>query len=165
MAYSSLTAILTIVPGLPQTTSSNQYSTTSAIVGKHITRSDALINGMLAKRYPVPISPTPPLLSKLSEDIAAYYTYRSSYTQDNHNKLEYFEELKEDAFSELKLIREGDVDLIDTAGGLIAERTADLENSIVDSTDADFAPYFDIDDPLDWKFDPDAISGVKDRRG
>lgn len=165
MAYSSLTAVLTIVPGLPQTTSATQYSTTSKIVGAHISRADALINGMIAKRYGVPLTPTPPLLSKLSEDITAYYTYRSSYTQDNHNKLEYFEELKEDAFAELKLIREGEVDLVDTLGGLLPERSTEPANTLVDSTDTDFAPFFDIDDPLTWKFDPDALDEVKSRRG
>jgi len=164
MAYSSLTSIITIVPDLPNTGTSNGYSTTVQVVERHITRADAVINSKIAKRYSVPITPTPPFLAQLSEDITTYFTYRSFYRQDNHNKLDYFEELKEDAFSDLEKIREGELDLIDTSGSLIPEATSSLTTSMVDSTDIDHQPFFDVDDVSDWKFDNDLIDDIKDKR-
>ena len=164
MAYSSATAIFTILPGMPQTTSSDLWSQASLVVSKHIERADAEINALIAKRYGVPISPTPPFLSKLSEDITAYYSYRSFYTQDNHNKLEYFEEMSERAFTTLDGIRKGEIDLVDTSGSLIAESTSSLTSSMVDSTTFDYNSAFDIDDPLEWDFDSDLKTAVEDDR-
>jgi len=163
MAYSSLTAIQTVLPGLPQTTTASGYSETSLVVGRHITRADSLINGKISKRYSVPIDPTPPLLANLSEDITAYYTYRSFYSQDNLNRLEYFEDLLKLAMDTLEQIREGDIDLVDTAGSLIEEIT-EKEGGIVDSNMKDYQPLFDIDDSFDWDFDSELKSEVEDAR-
>lgn len=160
----TFTSLLTIVPGLPQTTTSTPaYTATGAIITAHITRAESLINAKIAKRYSVPISPAPPLLTALTEDITAYYTYRSVYSQDNHNRLEYFEELKKDAFATLEMIREGDVDLVNSAGSVIAERT-DEADSICDSNTKNYTPAFGVDDPLDWKFDDDLLDAIADER-
>lgn len=154
MPYSSVSSIVLIVPNLPQTTTSTGYSETSAIIGRHITRADSIINGKISKRYSVPIAPTPPLLGTLSEDITAYFTYRSFYTQDNFNRMEYFGELKDDALKTLNEIMAGDIDLVDANGNVIEEKTtATSETSLVDSTHIDMQPFFDVDEPTSWDFD------------
>jgi phage gp36-like protein len=164
MAYSSLSSILLVLPGLPQTSTSAGYSTTAAVVGRHITRADALIDSKIARRYSVPISPTPPLIGSLSEDITAYYSYRSFYTQDNSNRNEYFEELRANALSTLDEIRDGKLDLVNTSGSLISERSTEATSGVLDSTNKDYQPFFDVDDELNWKFDADLIDAVGDKR-
>ena len=163
MAYSSLSSILDIVPGLPQTSTSAGYSVTALAVGKHITRADALINSKIAKRYAVPIVPTPPLLANLSEDITAYYTYRSFYSQDNLNKFDYFDELRSIALETLEGIRKGDIDLVDTSGSLIPEPST-TSLSMVDGTHYGVQPFFDVDDESQWKFDQNELDSIRDKR-
>lgn len=163
MAYCSVSSILLILPGLPQTSTDAGYSVSAAVIGRHITRADGLIDASISKRYAVPISPTPPLLASLSEDITSYYSYRSFYTQDNYNKNDYLAELKDDAIKTLNDIREGVINLVDTAGSMIAETTS-AESSIVDSTTKDYQPFFDVDDDLEWKFDDDLLDSKRGDR-
>ena len=158
MAYASSTSILLIVPGLV-----NQTSVTG-VIDRHISRADALIDAKISKRYSTPLSPTPPLLGALSEDIVVYYTFRSFYTQDNTNRTEYFEELKDKALSTLDEIRDGKIDLVNTAGSLIAERTSESTIGILDSTTKDYQTFFDVDDELDWKFDTDLTDSIAGNR-
>lgn len=158
MAYSSATSILLIFPGLANT------STVTNVITRHITRADALIDSKISKRYSVPISPTPPLLGSLSEDISVYYTYRSFYTSDNSNRTEYFAELRDHAIATLDEIREGKIDIVNTAGSLITERDEESTTGILDSTTKDYQPFFDVDDELDWKFDADRLDDVADKR-
>ena len=158
MAYASTTSILLILPGLANTT------TVTGVITRHIVRADALIDAKISKRYAVPISPTPPLLGSISEDITAYYTFRTFYTQDNTNKTEYFADLRNDAIATLDEIREGKIDLVNTAGSIIAERTEESTSGILDSTTKDYQPFFDVDDELDWKFDADLLDDIGDNR-
>lgn len=158
MAYSSSTNILSLLPSLPNTT------TVTGVISSHITRADALIDAKIGRRYSVPLSPTPPLLGSLSEDITVYYTYRSFYTQDNTNRSDYFGELKDEALKTLDEIRDGKIDLVNTAGSLIEERTTESTSGVLDSTTKDNAPFFDIDDELNWKFNDELLDDVADHR-
>jgi len=158
------TTLLLIVPGLPQTTTiTPAYTQTVAMINAHLTRAEALVNAKISKRYDVPVSPAPPLLVAITEDITAYYTYRSCYSQDNHNRLEYFADLRDEAFKELDDIREGMIDLVYTSGSVVAERTDEATN-IVDSNTKNYTPAFDVDDALNWKFDDDLIDHISDSR-
>lgn len=158
MAYSSATSILLIIPGLAET------STVTDLVSRHIARADAIIDSKITRRYATPISPTPPLLGSLSEDIASYYTYRSFYRQDNANRTEQLAELADMAFKTLDEIRDGKLDLVDSSGSQIGERTAEASIGILDSTTKDYQPFFDVDDELNHKFDADLIDDIADHR-
>ena len=162
MAYSTYTSILTILPGLPQTSTANGWTETTIVVAKHITRADSIIDGMISQRYDTPVS-NAPLLNTLSEDITAYFTYRSFYTQDNMNRSEYFDDLRSDAMEVLEKIRKGDINLVDTAGSAILEPSTSTQ-SIVDSNNKDYQPFFDVDSEYDWKFDDDLIEDIRDKR-
>jgi len=162
MAYSTFTSILTILPGLPQTDTSNGYTETTVIIAKHITRADSMIDAKISKRYSIPVSDAP-ILTAISEDITSYYTYRSFYTQDNLNRNEYFEELKVEALACLDDIRNGDIDLVDSSGNVINENSEE-NNQAIDSTTINEQTFFDTDSPFNWKFDSDRQDNIKDRR-
>lgn len=164
MAYATRANVLLIVPDLPNTTSANGFSITAKTIDTHITRSDSLVDAAISKRYSIPQSPTPPLLATISDDITAWMTFRSYYTQDNHNTFDHFDEMKEKAFETLSMIREGEIDLFDTAGSLITEKTAELANSIVDSNTIDFQSVFDMDDIFSSKVDTDLLDDIAGKR-
>ncbi|MFA5380041.1 MAG: phage protein Gp36 family protein [Dehalococcoidia bacterium] len=157
MPYSSATSILLILPDLPDT------ATTTDVINRHITRADALINAKITSRYETPIAPTPPLLGSLSEDIVTFYSYRSYYRQDNSNRTDFLDSAKE-AFATLDEIRDGKIDLVDSSGSQIAERSEEATGGILDSTTKDYQPFFDVDDELDHAFDDDLIDNVMDKR-
>ena len=159
MSYSTVTNILPMIPKLPQTSTSAGHSVTVDIIGRHITRADALIDSHVSKRYGLPFSLVPPIVRAISEDITAYYTFRSFFTQDNSNRADYFAELKEDAMATLKMIGDGDLQLVNTAGSIIEF----LSNFEVDSTH-NHQTFFDVDDSTDWEFNTDVMDSVKDGR-
>jgi hypothetical protein len=165
--YTTFTSLLTVLPGLPQTTTSSpQYTDTSVIIGAHITRAENIVNSMIARRYSVPwtVGSVPPMVVTLTEDIATYLSYRSFYSQDNQNKTEHFTELKTIAFELLQKIVDSEIDLVDTAGSLVSERAASDYSSMVDSNTRSYQPFFDIDDSLDQDFDADlkdVVSGLR----
>jgi len=160
MAYSSITSILSIVPMLPQTTTDAGYSITVATINRHITRADAKINSIISKQYAVPLSPTPPLIASIAEDIATYYTCRSFFTQDNYNKLDSMFEFMTDALKDLGQIALGNINLVDTSGSQIP-KVGDVGESFVDSTTIDAQSFFDIDSEYNWKFNDDLVDNIE----
>lgn len=163
MAYCSITAIYTALPKLPNTTTGEGFSICAKTINLHIRRADGRINGKCSRRYSVPFSVTPPYIRTLAEDIVSYYTYRSFFTSDNLNKSDYLEELKETAYADLDLIMNGDIDLVDTSGSAVPGITTELVDRVGSNTE-NYATYFDIDDSLDWDFDEDLKTEVKDGR-
>lgn len=51
------------------------------VIGKALADADALIDGYLAARYAIPITPSPPLLVKLAADVARYFLHGKSATE------------------------------------------------------------------------------------
>lgn len=166
MAYATSTSILLLLPGLPQTTSTNGYTETVALIDPHITRADNIINGKIAQRYSISGFNTsgsvPPMLKTLSEDIASYFTYRSLYSSDNQNFNEWTDKFKM-AVEMLDQIRESELDLVNSTGAIIPDRTTATIDKIISTTE-DYQPFFDIDEPTDWKNDEDREDEVKDAR-
>ena len=161
--YSTYTSILTIVPGMPQTASSSGYSACTAVISKHLNRASALVDGKLSKRYSVPVTDSCPIIDLIADDIASYYTYRSYYRQDNHNRMEDMKETCEMALATLEQIRNGEIDLVDSSGNVIAERSTGA-HSLVDSNTKDYQPFFDVDKETDWHFDDDLLDSILDKR-
>jgi len=129
----------------------------------HIRRVDGLVNGKCARRYGVPFEPVPPYIRTLSEDIVSYYTYRSFFTQDAQNISEYLGELKDDAMAALDGIMNGEIDLVDTSGSALPEQTENVEDRI-SSTTEDYHTFFDIDDSINYDFDEDLKTSIRDDR-
>ena len=164
MAYSTSTTITLLLPGLPQTTSAAGHSTTIAIIEQHIARADNVINGKIATRYQVSnfTSSVPPLLKTISEDITSFYTYRSLFSSDNQNLSEWTDKFEE-AMKMLKELHDGDMDLVDENNNIIDEITTSAIDRI-ESTTQDYQPFFDEDEPVDWKTDDDKLTNIKDNR-
>ena len=164
MSYSTNTSILFILPGLPQTDTTEGYTTTVAIIEDHIDRADNIINSKIVKRFDVSQFATevPPMLKTLSEDISSYFTYRSLYSGDNQNFNEWTDKFNM-AMELLNELKEGEIDLVDDSGNIIEDRTTATIDRIVSSTE-DYQPFFDEDDPLDWKLDDEKKDSIKDAR-
>jgi hypothetical protein len=167
MAYATNTTIITLFPGMPQTTTTEGHTATLSLVASHIDRADNLINGKIGKRYDVSGYDTsgsvPPLLQTLSEDIAAFYTFRSVYSGDNQNFNEWLSKFDE-AMTMLNELRDGDLHLVNTTGSLIEERSSSTA-AFVDSNTKDYTPTFGEDSSLNWEVDPDKLSDLSDSRG
>ncbi|GAF78649.1 unnamed protein product [marine sediment metagenome] len=158
------TNIIPNLPGLPQTDTSSGYTATVALVDRHLTRAENLVNGTIGVRYEVPFSQgaCPPMLTTIVEDIVSYYTLRSFFSKDNQNENDYTDEFK-DAVEQLKAIRDGDVSLVSTTGSLTPERpvTEDLDLS---SNVTDKQSFFDKDEPTSWHFDEDLLDDIRGNR-
>ena len=163
--YSTYTAILTMLPNLPQsaTTTSEVYTTTAQLVCQHLIRAYNLINAKLAKKYAVPFATSniPPLCATLNEDIACYYTMRSLYTRDAQNNSEWVVEHYDKAIKTLDEIAECKINLIDASDVLIADRVS-ASNKIQTSTP--YAPVFELDEETDWQVDSTRLEDVETAR-
>lgn len=158
--YTGVADIVAILPGL-----ASPNTATTAIITAHIQRADALIDGKCARRYEVPFAATststPPLIKSLSEDITAFYSYRSLFTRDNVNRLEYLDDFYASAMATLQEIQDGKLDLVDTSGNVISETSSDAR---VYSTTENFTPIFDVDDELSQIIDPDRLESIRTAR-
>jgi len=168
MSYTTFTTILINNTDLPQTTTMAGYTATTVIISGHIIRADAFINGKLARRYEVPFSPTPPLIGLIAEDITSYYTYRSLYAQDNQNTSTRLGEYGNNddtmtAFALLEQIRLGEMDLVNTAGSLVGERSSEADDSVY-SNNEDYTPIFDVDSTLTQQVDDDRLTAIAEGR-
>ena len=165
MSYSTLSSILVILPGMPQTTTASGYSATSAVITPHITRADNIINGKIAGRYDVKNFATsvPPMLQTISEDLATYFSFRSLFSADNQNRNEWTDKFQE-AMTLLDEIRDSKIDLVDSTGNVISEREATTTDGLVDSNTISMQSFFDVDEPTDWKFDDDMLDTVGGNR-
>jgi hypothetical protein len=163
MYIDTATSILPIMPGLPQTSSSNGYSNTVSIISKHITRAENFVNGKVARRYDISgftSTSHPPLLKTLTEDITTYYTFRSLYSADNQNVNEWTDKFLE-ARDTLDQIMSGDLDLVDEGGDLIEERSSSTTDYLVSNTE-DFSPTFDEGNVLDWRVSNSKKTAIKE---
>lgn len=157
--YATVTTILTNYPALPQTSTTSRYQETLNILSNSIDHAEADINASIAKRYSVPFTAgsVPPLITQLTGDLAAYYTFRAKYMRDSHNVSDWVKELKDEVDEKIKMIVDGDLDLVDTAGSLITERT---ENTKIVSNTMNYQPFFDVDSATSWRTAPDRLDAI-----
>jgi phage gp36-like protein len=163
MAYCSNSAIRLNLPILPNTATASGFFKAKDIIDFHIRRTDGLIDGKCARRYDLPFSPVPPVIRTIAEDITSYYVYRSFVTQDNQNRSEYLEELKDGALKVLDEIMSGAIDLVDTSGSAVLERTSEVTDALWSNTQ-EYQPFFDIDSVTSQDFDDDLKDAVSDDR-
>jgi hypothetical protein len=167
MSYATATTVISLLPILPQTSTSSGYTATTSLVTSHISRADNIINGKIVKRYDISGFDTtgsvPPILISLSEDITSYFTMRSYFSSDNQNENEWVDKFLL-AKETLDMLREGDMDLFDTAGSLIPERETDLGDGLVVSSTEEYQSFFDEDEPINWKVDDDKLTSIRDAR-
>jgi len=159
------TSILTLLPGLPQTSTDAKFTETTELINSHRTRADNIINSVIAKRYDITQFTTtaiPPILQTVAEDIVAYMTFISLYSADNQNANEWVEKF-EKAMEILGKIRDGKMDLVNSNGNLISERES-ATSEWVASTSEEYTPFFNVDSATSWKFDSDKLDEISDDR-
>jgi phage gp36-like protein len=166
MSYSTNTTILTYFAALPQSAGAAGYAKTILRLDSHVGRADTLINSKIARRYDITGYDTtgavPPLLRTLSEDIASYFSFRAWFGQDNQNVNDWTDKFN-DAVNILDEVRDGNIDLVNTAGSMIPEITSST-SEYIDSNTVDYQASFDEDDSLDWKTDSNKLDSIKDGR-
>lgn len=111
---------------MPYSTASDIYSTKiynftstdvpTTTVTLFISDADSLIDGYVAKQYSLPFGATPPLIFKLSKDLAAYYCLDFLYSQENQNVNDWVIKKYEDALVTLQDISEDKIRLNYSAG-------------------------------------------------
>jgi len=151
-AYATTTSLPQLMPFFLKQNTTTADADGVAIFAKHIDRAEGVVNAAVTAKYSLPITPTPPILITLTEDIACYYATRGAYTQDGQNKNEYMTEYKS-AMDILKQIIKGDIKLSLTDGSLVPVNSS---SRFLASTE-NYTPIFGLDDPTEWQRDPNEI--------
>jgi phage gp36-like protein len=151
-SYANTTNMKARFPGFPQ--SSTTFDT---VLSDNITRAESVVNASIARRYGLPFTTVPPYIITIAEDLSAGYAYRSSFMRDSHNTSEWQEELVDKAMDMLKEIKDGDIDLVDTSGNIISERST---RTVITSNTEDYTLAFGLDTSTSWRVDPDRLSDI-----
>ena len=80
------------------------------IIAAAIEDAEAEIGGYLAKRYPLPLSPVPPIVKKFAKDIAIYNLYSRNGIDENDREKNYLNRYNA-AIKFLTLLAEGKVEI------------------------------------------------------
>ena len=150
---------------LPQTTTDAGYTDTTARITAYITQAENIVNGKVVRRYDISAftsTSCPPMLQTIAKDICCYYVMRALFAGDNQNASEWAEKFK-DQIGMLDEVRDGKIDLFNSAGVMLAERSTD-NLSMVDSNTKDYSPSFGEDSPLNWKVDGDKLDDISNGR-
>lgn len=158
-SYATTTSISTLIPGFLRGNTTTSDTAGVAIFSAHVDRAEGLVNSYVAARYALPLSPVPPLLRTLTEDIACYYAFRGALSQDGQRKNTYIEEYKQ-ALSVLDDLKKGDVRLAYTDGSLVPVASS----SRFLSSSEGYTPVFGKDDPEQWGVDSDESDDLEDAR-
>ena len=150
--YVSSTAYSLMLPGFLKgnTTSSDTFGT--SMFDRQVLNAEGLVNACIAPYYSIAdFTAIPPLLRKLTEDIAIYNVIKATgYRADDRN--EYLVDFRS-AIDTLNEIKEGKIKLTDTAGATLPV----ISSSRFLSDKTGFTPIFGLDAPFCWKRDDDEI--------
>jgi len=157
MAYCTAAIVIPEYLIFPQTTTVQRYTETSALITAKIPRADATIDSYCARRYTTPFDPVPPKIIDISVKLSTYYALQSKFTRDSHNTNDWVQLVGEEAIKDLEMIRDRDIDLVNTAGALLTEKQAD--SRILSSTE-DYQPFADVDTVTSWAVDTDRLNTI-----
>lgn len=158
--YATTTSIYGLLIG------TEEDSTTTLLLTKKISLAENTVKSRLSKRYDVSAfdsaTAIPPQLTDLTETLTEGYYYKSA-SRGNEKMLKRGETLCKYVLSELKLISDGDVNLLDTSGSSIVER--DSGQWDMTSSTMDYTPTFAEDSADNWRIDPDKLTDIETNRG
>lgn len=158
-SYATTTSLSELIPNFLSGNTTTSDTGGTAQFSRHIDRAESIVNSYITARYSLPFTTVPPVVRTLSEDIACYFAVRSAYTQDGQNLNQYYPEYKE-ALKSLESIRSGDIKLSLTDGSLIPTLST---NRFLSST-KEYAPIINLDDPENWRVDPNQLEDIADGR-
>jgi len=159
--YLSTTAISLILPGYLKGNTSTSDTAGVNIFSRQIANAESKVNSVIGARYDITAFTSgsiPPLLTKLTEDIAVYNVILlSGYRADDRN--EYLDDYK-NANETLNQIIAGEINLTFTDGSLVSVKST---KRFLSST-KDYTPIAGLDSETSWKRDSDEISDQSDAR-
>jgi hypothetical protein len=162
VAIITLAQLQTIMVG----TSLSADTATSDVLQACIDDAEAKVREMLSKRYDVSASyfqtttSVAPALVPITRWLAAGYAYMH-FSRGGKDAFKRSEAYEKKAMDNLKLLMDRSVDLVDSSGAVIAERTDAFQ--VLSNTD-DYTETFAEDDPLHWGVDSDKLDDIEDAR-
>ena len=121
---------------------------------------DAIINSKLSRRYTVPFSPVPPLITTISRNIAAFFVMRTIFTE-GQNKSDWTLQLYNDGMDILQGLADKKQDLQYADGSTVPEKDAATK---VYSKVKNYAPIFELDDPLNHAVSQTRLDDIAEMR-
>ena len=162
--YVTTTSIFVILPGFlkPGINTVTSDTTGVDIFSRQIINAEAKVNAVIASKYNITLfssTAIPPLLRKLTEDIAVYNVIsKTGYRADDRN--EYMDDYKT-ANDTLGQIIDGKIGLTYTDGSSVAVLSS--KRFLSDKTG--YTPIFGLDNQKNWKRDEDEIDDQSNARG
>lgn len=155
MAYSTVDQVLTAFPPALTAVGVGSFDVSTVQVSSYyIYTADGVIDSYISRRYETPLSPVPPVLTKLSCDLVIYDMFR-----DRNLKVpDFMQDRYDAAMGMLKDIRDGKMDL--PGGTFVA--TGD---NFAFSTGAGYHPVFSpVLDETEQSADQDFVQAERDAR-
>lgn len=157
--YATETSISLLLPGFLKGNTTTSDVEGTALFNKHIDRAESKINAYISFRYDISgFSSIPPLLTKLSEDVAVYSVIRATGFRSN-DRNEYMDDF-ERAETTLNKLKKAEINLTFTDGSLVSV----LSTKRFLSSTKDYTPIFGLDDETEWQRDEDEIDAQEDAR-
>jgi hypothetical protein len=159
--YATTTALDTIMIGV------NFDTATSSLATKMITHAENEINKYLSKRYDISgatfqtAASIPPLVTSLCERLSEGYMWKA-ISRGSKESLARGKDLIDDVTSNLKLISDYKLDLLNTAGSALDDMSNTAYRVLCNTTS--YTNTFDEDDELSWSTDPDKLEDIADGR-
>lgn len=158
-AYATTTSISLLLPGFLKGNTTSSDAEGTAVFNHHIDRAESKINAMISARYDITgFSSTPPLLAKLSEDVAVYSVIRATGIRAN-DRNEYMDDFQR-AETTLNKLMKGEISLTYSNGDLVSV----LSSKRFLSSTLDYTPIFGLDEETSWQRDEDEIDDQEDAR-
>lgn len=160
--YSTYTSLQTLMLGVDFSLTSNQSLGTLAI-----SRAETEINKYLSKRYDISSTTfqtstsVPPMIRDLCNELSCGYMYKY-LSRGGVSSYDKAKEFIDPVIENLKLIKDYEVDLLNTAGSIIAEGATSAFR-IQSNTDT-YSSTFDEDSELSWEVDKDKLEDISNGR-
>ena len=117
----------------------------ASIVSSYIAKAESIIDGYAARRYTLPFTDTPPLVTELAKDLTICYTLMDGYTQDNNNRNSWVGDKLKDIYETLERVGDGTIQLVHSNTLLPLNSGANMKSNY------DGVPLIvNMDDELVW---------------
>ena len=140
---------------------------TTSLAAMCITWGESEVNKYLSKRYDLSASTfqtstsVPPIVRACTEWLAIGYLQKRM-ARGGKEAMAIGQDSVDMAIDNLKMIRDYELDLVNTAGSIIVDMSG-TGMRVLSNTD-DYAPTFDEDDPTSWKISQDKLDDISDGR-
>lgn len=162
--FATTTALATMMPGI-----SFSASTTAATADKCVSRAEARVKSVLARRYDLASAyfststSIPPQVREWTEQMGEGFLWQAlSRGGAGQEAMKRGKGLIDGVMDDLKLLAEFELDLCDTAGSVILDMS-DTSSRVLCNT-RDYTPTFDEGDELGWVADPDKLEDIADAK-